>query len=415
MNFLWLTIFQLEILLAGIFLCGKAFIKISIGVDYTIHLGIGKISKHLMAEGLFLLLVGLVILSIPKVKSFLRNNKISSYLIPMHIWILLVLIGIELTLRVAVFNQPFGSVYTNWFGGEPPKNSFYIWGREGFSITHYDGPPGEIHTPFQGGENIILLGDSFLQGLQVSDDQKFASVAETILHQNGYNFDLHNFGHSGMAMADYVSGIIGYKELYHPKAIVIQLSDTDFIESFSTSKTNYFIAKNSTIMDIFQKNKIVGDYKTADVISDNFRLMLWDNYGKSKFNQIFTTPATGAIISSPPEEFDVNLAKQQMDLLLKVCNGTKLILLLYPHAPYISGDHINMEDPKHENLKAFLMEYYPQVTLVDPLPELQDLTSSGHLPMGFFNSTTPGWGHFNRWGNEVLGEQLAKTIAEVVN
>ena len=42
--------------------------------------------------------------------------------------------------------------------------------------------------PFQGGDNILVLGDSFTEALQVPNDQKFVSVAEIILRQGWLQF-----------------------------------------------------------------------------------------------------------------------------------------------------------------------------------------------------------------------------------
>jgi hypothetical protein len=411
MNKVWLKIFRMEILFAGIFLCGKALVSVNIGIDYSVNFKMIRITPLLLTAGICLLLVGIVFLSIPKVNNYLKTNKIFTYIIPMHIWIFLVLIGMELVLRVTVYNQPFGIVKTNWFGWVSPKSSFYVWGKEGFAITYYDGPPGEISTPFQGGDNIILLGDSFTEGLQVSNDNKFASVAEIVLREDGFNIDLHNLGRSGKALADYVYEIPGFQLFYHPIAIVIQLSESDFLESFNMSKANYFIRENSKIIDVFNKNKFNDNFIVSDVISNNFRLMLWEQYGKSRYDQMMKKPSPETDVSSAPEAFNISLAKQQMDLLIKASNGTPLIFVLIPHAPYISGDQIKMDDSKHENLKGFLSSY-PQFILVDPLPEFQNLTSSGILPMGFINSPTPGWGHLNQMGNEVLGKLLAKRIEE---
>jgi hypothetical protein len=74
---------------------------------------------------------------------------------------------------------------------------------------------------------------------------------------------------------------------------------------------------------------------------------------------------------------------------------------------------VELNDLQHQNLKIFLSNY-PQITLVDPLPEFQKLALSGNLPMGFSNSTQPGEGHLNRNGHEVLGKLLAETIEAVV-
>jgi hypothetical protein len=71
-----------------------------------------------------------------------------------------------------------------------------------------------------------------------------------------------------------------------------------------------------------------------------------------------------------------------------------------------------MADPTHEQLKEFI-ERYPEITIVDPLPEFQQLASSGRLPRGFFNSE-PGVGHLNKDGNEIVGRLLAKAVEQAL-
>jgi hypothetical protein len=71
-----------------------------------------------------------------------------------------------------------------------------------------------------------------------------------------------------------------------------------------------------------------------------------------------------------------------------------------------------MDDPTHQQLVEF-MKRYPEVTVVDPLPSFQELASNGRLPRGFFNST-PGAGHLNRDGNQIVGELLAQAIGQVL-
>ena len=101
-----------------------------------------------------------------------------------------------------------------------------------------------------------------------------------------------------------------------------------------------------------------------------------------------------------------------MKLLLEASEGVPLIVVLLPSAPYISGDGIEMDDPAHEQLVEFIKRY-PEVTLVDPLPEFQSLASAGRLPRGFFN-TEPGTGHLNRDGNQIVGQLLAQAIGQVL-
>ena len=425
----WLILFRGELVLWGLYFCGKAFftpVIFPLVVNWT-----GK-SPRFLSVGISLIMIGTVILAIPKMSYFLRNNKISVYLIPMHLWCLIVLIGMELILRVTVYSRPLLYRGSN-LGSVPVDGSLYLWGREGYAITQYDEPAGEIHTPFYGGDSIIILGDSITEGLQVPDNQKYASVTETVLRQDGYKVDVHNLGRSGEAMADYVSWMGVYLSLYHPKAIVVELQQNDFVESFQPVRTNYFLAENSIIIDIVHRNEITDDYRASNFLDLGSPFFMFSEFGEQRLAQMksqvlplafpvfgaqsqaqLTPQAASSSASSIPDEFDTVLARQEMDLLIQTCRGVPLIVVTFPvEAPTIDGNQITMSDPEQESLKRFLSNY-PQVTLVDPLPAFQSLVLSGYLPRGFINSTIPGWGHLNRRGNEALGNLLAKTIEEVL-
>ena len=55
----------------------------------------------------------------------------------------------------------------------------------------------------------------------------------------------------------------------------------------------------------------------------------------------------------------------------------------------------------------------PRYVATGLLPEFQQLLSTGYLPRGFLN-TSPGVGHLNKYGNEVVGRLLAKAIEQVL-
>jgi hypothetical protein len=120
-------------------------------------------------------------------------------------------------------------------------------------------------------------------------------------------------------------------------------------------------------------------------------------------------PAEGQTVDT--SVFNPDLADQQMKLLLEASDGVPLIVVLLPSTPYISGNQVETNDPAHEKLVEF-MRRYPQITLVDPQPEFQKLAASGRLPRGFFNGS-PGVGHLNKDGNQVVGSLLAQAIGQV--
>ncbi len=377
---------------------------------------------------------------IPEAIHFLRTNRISAYVFPMLFWLILVLLGMEVLLRVTVYNQPLFFRQSNWFGSIPADGSFYLRGNEGYALTHYEGLTSEIATPYRDGMlDILLFGDSFTEGLQVPDGQKYASVAEMLLRQDGCEADIHNLGRSGTAMADYVSWLPGYRSLYQPGLIVVQLQPDDFIESFYVRQANYFVAEGTEIVGLVHRYDLSGEYVVGDALHWGYPTLMLMRFGSERLEQIEAQTGIADWLSvwnaflqgktrmervdaqtittandSTFDEFDVDLARQQVDLLLDAAGDVPVIVILFPHAPKISGDQIIWNDLEQGTLVEFFSQYYPQITVVNPLPEFQALASEGVLPMGFFNSPTPGWGHLNHRGHVVMGELLAETIVEAL-
>ncbi len=361
----------------------------------------------------------------------------SRYFVQALAWCLLSLLVVELLLRGMVYSPPLRRDVTNWAGDIPGVHTFILWGKEGYGLTWYD-KWGALQTPYHDNKkdnNVIVLGDSQTECLQVPDSQKFTSVAETLLHRDGYNADLHNLGRSGLALADYVSWIPPYRDIYRPRAIVVQLTTSDFIESFQEGQFNYFVIEDNHELDLIQAYDLSAGFiqKARSKYRFGFQIeelgyqrwyLMRDSSGRNQNFPADGNPSTETVnlqrLPTVPGEdqnadagaFDLALADQQMKLLLEASEGVPLIVVLLPSAPYISGNEIEMDDPAHERLVEF-MKRYPEVTLVDPLPEFQNLAMAGRLPRGFFNSS-PGVGHLNEDGNQIVGQLLADAIARVL-
>ncbi len=383
-----------------------------------------------------------------------RTEAASRYLVQAPLWCLLVLGAVELILRATVYNPPLRRDVTNWAGDIPGTHTFILWGKEGYGLTRYD-RWGAIQTPYHDNKkdnNIIVLGDSQTECLQVSDALKFVSVAETLLRRDGYDADLHNLGRSGLAMADYVSWIPPFRSIFRPKAIVVQLTYNDFLESLEEGQFNRFVIKEDNSLDLVHVydlseglvQKARKKYRLSYQIEELGRqrwLLTQASFAESGGKTAIDNPFNGEAkrsnhepadnrpshqtmnlqvspVEIPADQivdasiFDPPLADLQMKSLLEASEGVPLVVVLLPYAPYISGDGIEMNDPAHERLLEF-MQRYPEVTVVDPLPAFQELVSNGRLPRGFFNSL-PGTGHLNRDGNQIVGQLLAQAIGQAL-
>lgn len=424
----------------------------SVIIDFEMPWTIKK-QMMILAAGVFLLLFAIFLRLFKSNKVSINLEKfesVSRYLIQAPLWFLLSLLVVEFTLRAAIYNPPLKMAVTNWAGDIPGVHTFILWGREGYGVTWYD-RWGALQTPYHDDKkdnNVIVLGDSQTECLQVFDDLKFVSVAETLLRRDGKDADLHNLGRSGLAMADYVSWIPPYRDIYRPQVIVVQLTTLDFIESFNEGQFNQFVLGEDQSLDLVHtydlsdgfiqkaRKKYRIDYQIEElgyqrwylmqasfdeaqnnVEDENIPVETSDEVQNIEAGENISTETVN--LQAPLTEgqtvdisvFTPDFADQQMRLLLEASDGVPLIVVLLPSTPYISGNQVETNDPAHEKLVEF-MQRYPQITLVDPQPEFQKLAASGLLPRGFFNGS-PGVGHLNKDGNQVVGSLLAQAIGQV--
>jgi hypothetical protein len=417
----WLRILQLILFFIGIFYCKSSILD---------HRGEGWGSERILMimMGIIFVMVGMVI-NLPQIINhpgrMAKLEKFSHYLIMAPMWCFLSLLLIELILRGAIYNPPLHIDSSNWAGDIPAVNSAILWGQEGYAITHYE-KWREVRTPYRDDRmdnDVIVLGDSFTEGFQVPDNRKFPSIAETFLRQNGYDIDIHNLGRTGLAMGDYVSWIPIYQSLYQPKAIVIQLAQSDFVDSLDVEQFNYFVAQDNKITNLIHAYDISSGFHQRERKNINWGgsqiQMLgsrrWSLIQQSMGNLIdedSNPEAPNAETGAKSDEFNAKLAAQQMEMLISASGDVPLIVILLPSAPYIDGDEILFVDPAHEEFKEFI-KGFPEVTIVDPLPKFEQLAATGHLPRGFFNST-PDAGHLNKYGHSIVGSLLAKALEQII-
>jgi lysophospholipase L1-like esterase len=411
------ALFWSFLLRLSLFFLGIYFIKSAVIDERGNGLSSGRILTFTVGVALSILCI---VISLPWIGKgrFHKLETVSRYLLQASFWCFVSWFVVELILRSMIQNPPFRRDVTNWAGDLPAVHSFVLWGKEGYGITQYE-KWGEIQTPYHDNKknnDVIVFGDSQTECLQVNDDQKFVSVAETVIRSDGYDADLHNLGRSGLAMGDYISWIPPYRAIYRPRVIVLQLTTSDFTESFRKDMFNYFVLQDDGEMELvhtydlssgFIQRAREGHYLPSQV--EDLGLQRW------QFLQgaIENVPDGNAIlVGTESEAFDPGLADQQMKMLIDASGGVPLIVVLLPTAPNISDGKIQMSDSTHEQLKEFIKRY-PGITIVDPLPEFQKLASMGYMPRGFFNSTA-GVGHLNKYGNEIVGRLLAKSVEQVM-
>ncbi len=408
MSRFWSRLLLLELLMLGIAVIALAYFAHLVGLDA----GAGWGTTRVLGLGVgFAFCATGGVLALPGVRARIgaeRMERSARYLQRALLWGLLPLLAVELFMRVYGYTPVPWKVDTNWFGSVQVAGTSSWLGDEGFARTHY-GEYGEVATPFDSGDNIIVVGDSRTEARQVSDDQKYASVAETLLRQRGLDVNVRNFGRSALALSDYTAHVPKYIELFHPRLIVVQLSEADMSESFSTERSNYFILRDDGTLELITRRDISGPLvvspkKTANI----YPIML--NYAVERVNLIFPTASADEGQSQPLSD---SIRRKEIEMLLQAAGDTPVIFLLFPTVPVVEGDGIALTS---DSFTCFvdIVRSAPGAQVIDSLPRFQQLTKEGHFPVGFFNSADPDRGHLNVYGNQAVGEMLADAIEEAL-
>ncbi len=410
----WYWILTFELLFASFLFLFVSFFAEILGIGG--NWGMGRI---LIAALGFILGFLFVILWFPRFKVIAQSYKVAQftrYLTESTMWILVAFGCCELILQTTMLRIP-EIIYEKDWGGVPVSGSIRFLGKEGFGITHYLAH-GEIETPFdEGAVSVVVLGDSHTEAAQVSDEEKYVSIAEVSIRSKGGVVDLHNLGLSANSIPDYIYFAPIIKQYYQPEIVVIQLSPQDFFggtegESFNPKKRNYFGIDKLGGLELRHSDQFAtGSYNK---LYNKLRIMI-PLLGLERYSQIAekinvksnsTDQAPLVHASGTDERMD-----DQLKLLKEAYLGTKVVLLLLPYTPNIDKNNINFDDPEYQQLLESA-EKIGNVYIINPQLEFDQLIKQGHLPRGFMNSL-PGVGHFNIFGNRIIGELLAGKISEI--
>lgn len=367
----------------------------------------------------------------------LKNDRLKNIL-QFSRWLMVFLLILELVIRLFVFRLPYQQ-YVSYLGYVPVDNSTAIWGVEGFGVTHYLSN-GEVATPYQTGASVVVLGDSFTEALQVSNKEKYVSVAETILHERDIRTNLHNLGGPGRNIADYVYIAPVIKQLYSPKIVVIQITASDFEESLDSSRPNYFVHDGSSLKfehndDYFTFNLGIQNILRSSGIGSLLVYKLTPSVKKLR-QKLAAKPQDIGRKLSPAEDnkevpfsqateaqdaknqFSMENDRQARDIEVSIAilresyPDSHMVFLVIPSVPLLQNDYIKWDNEVDDNIVAKIRNLSGLDVIYPKDGFLSLYAFDQKLPRGFFNGL-PNAGHLNVDGNYAVGVALADYIERV--
>jgi hypothetical protein len=287
-----------------------------------------------------------------------------------------------------------------------------VFGTEGYSLTHFNslGFRGPEPQPKRPGEyRILVVGDSFVVGLQVPDKDTFGQQLQTCAQQAGWkDVTVSNGGRSGFGPADYVALAPFYRNTFHPDLCVIEINPDDFDKDFANPSQTYYCVKSGSDDYVIQSH-ITG---SATEVSHRSRVRAllstlaqdWQSKVYAKHRLEIARKPYVRPQPQPPADYDRMtgwFARQ-----IKQQYGNPVVLYI-PRIEYFHPNDPN-EQLDHALASACAKQQIPFVNMRQTFVE-RALKQEGPFA-GFANTSIPALGHLNIDGNRLVGRQLFESL-----
>jgi hypothetical protein len=280
------------------------------------------------------------------------------------------------------------------------------WGLEGLATSTW-GAHGERITPGgAGGRPVLVLGDSFTEGVMVDDALVFPAVAQAALDRDGVKLELINAGRSTMAAAEYVAMAARYRELWKPAWTVIELRSDDLAaDAWDPTRTHFVREPQGLTTKALVTPRRTGASGKLFALRQATMLL---GYGGVRFARFRAAAAAEPPLfqasrqrATEPTTVDAPV-EEELDLLFAAYDNHVTVLFL--------SAALAEEDPIEERVKRHCA--HTRASCVFTRTEFLALRTDGRDAYGFFNSHA-GIGHLNEHGHAIAGALLARELFRV--
>jgi lysophospholipase L1-like esterase len=296
-----------------------------------------------------------------------------------------------------------------------------VHSTEGWSVRHTNSMgllDDELRVP-RARVRAVLLGDSFTEALQVAQDADFESIAERRMP----GLELVSVGCSGRSPVEYADWLDEYGPGVAPDIVIVQLNDWDLADVVSVAS----LARQAVVARGVAEPMVVADRvgllkrlwrkverNSALASLGRQRIRLISDGARAQVAKRLHGADVKAVGLAPPTCAADPRLPALMDALHRriAAHAPRLIYLYIPSVDYF-GPRFGYGEPQ---VAAFYHDFATRnrVTLVDPLEQFRaEFVRTGQPLHGFPNSVM-GSGHLNAAGHRVLGERLARAIAEAM-
>lgn len=326
------------------------------------------------------------------------------------------LIGVVTALLVTeIAIRPFATNSINRTISRAEVRQYY----EGTAVSHFmpDGMRATGNQFIPGARAGLILGDSHVDAVQVSDEATMGSVLERISRAQGRPLNVHQYGWSGVAAPMYMAMAEQLLREYDPSWVAITLNEGDLgTEPLSSAwawrmKINPDCSVN--LVDVSSASFSTG-------IQGRAASMLNTARSHSSLISVAVETASKIMMSNQTrgaedsklqgkdkeDDSEVGLVPHATVRGLKQAYGSHLLIVFTPHIGVVGDDE--PDDLETKLMDACRQEGVSCTSTRQAM--LADRAENSRLSRGFHN-TAPGSGHLNEVGHEIVAKEIWRMIA----
>ncbi len=305
------------------------------------------------------------------------------------------------SLQGAHITNPTGATDYTW-----GPNSHFARMTEGMAFGRFDQSGFNNSYPAEEMVDILLMGSSHMEALQMPQDKNVGYLLNEYLHQEGASGDyIYNIGTSGHGLTDCISNLPAALASYQPrKAVIIETMTLNFtqqqIDAVLNGTRERITSHDSGL--IYQLQRIPYLKLVYSQLKGSFGAGAEDvDLRPQKGTQETDALEYSSRISA--------LLTQAADLI----GDCQLIIVYHPTlALHADGSISDMTDQKRREAFSAACEA-EDICFVDMTETFLRAYETEHiLPHGFAN-TAVGVGHLNQNGHRIIAEELAKVLREL--
>jgi lysophospholipase L1-like esterase len=275
----------------------------------------------------------------------------------------------------------------------------------------------------EGVTRIAVLGDSFVWGYGVEQDENFAAVLETRLNEAGYNVEVLNFGLTGYGTDQ---NYLAYQELardYRPDIVILAFYENDVLEVANYQMYGYakpffeldaggeLVLTNVPVPEPddwlgtreFGPSALGGEGTLKNRVHSNVASIHLVRFVMGKWRLATESKDAYAANGDAWPKVQALMTALHDEV---TADGAQMVVLMIPTQWEILS--IQPWAFELDDLAAFLEGERPDVPVIDPRPALRNPDEGRSAEMYFeFNGS-----HFTAAGNALIADLLYDTLLE---